>query len=176
MSSALVALIGAGATVAAPAEAQRSVSRPLQVVSESATYNARTGEVDFTLAFDRHPDFRTVDEHGRPANSFQYFIVGDDSLPYPDSFDAIVRGVELQVKSRLLPLRNASPADTDPASGGWGTIRATVPFELRGRVLTFSAPLAALSDHSADGRFTYILETYAFGALVDTIVSESVVR
>lgn len=176
ISGVLVALVGASATVAAPAEAQRSVSRPLQVVYESATYNPGTGEVDFTLAFNRHPDFRTVDEHGRPAVAFQYFIVGDDALPYPERFDAIIRGVELQLKSRLLPVRDSSPPDPDPRSGGWGAIRATVPFELHGRVVTFSAPLAALSDHSTDGRFTYILETYAFGALVDSIVNESVVR
>jgi hypothetical protein len=176
ITSVLVALVGAGATAVATADAQRSVDRPLQVVYESATYDPATGEVDFTLAFNRHPDFRTVDEHGRPANAFQYFIVGDDTVPDPEPFDAIIRGVELQSKPPLLPIRGSSPADPDPSSGGWGAIRATVPFELHGRVLTFSAPLDALSDHSTDGRFTYVLETYTFGSLVDSIVNESVVR
>jgi hypothetical protein len=173
--SVLVALVAASATAAAPAEAQRSVSRPLQVVHEAATYNLATGEVDFTLTFNRHPDFRTVDEYGRPADTFQYFIVGDEAASYPENFDAIIRGVEVQAKPRLLPIRDSSPADPDPRSGGWGAIRATVPLGLHGRVLTFSAPLGALSDHSTDGRFTYVLETYAFGSLVDTIVNESVV-
>jgi len=161
---------------AAPAEAYRAVNRPLQVVDESATYNPATGVVDFTLTFNQHPDFRTVDEQGRPATAFQYFIVGDDTAPDPERFDAIIRGVELQSKPRLLPIRYSSPPDPDPRSGGWGAIRATVPYELHGRVLTFSAPLDALSDHSIDGRFTYVLETYRFGALVETIVNESVVR
>ena len=128
------------------------------------------------MTVNRHPDFRTVDEYGRPANSFQYFIVGDETASDPERFDAIVRGVELQSRPRILPIRYSSPADPDPRSGGWGAIRATVPFGLHGRVLTFSAPLEVLSDHSTDGRFTYVLETYAFGALVETIVNESVVR
>jgi hypothetical protein len=176
VTSVLVALVGASGTAAAPSERQRSVDRHLQVVYESATFNSATGEVDFTLTFNRHPDFRTVDEYGRPANAFQYFIVGDDTASDPERFDAIIRGVELQSRPRLLPIRDSSPADPDPRSGGWGTIRATVPFQLHGRVLTFSAPLDALSDHSTDGSFSYALETYAFGALVDSIVNESVVR
>jgi hypothetical protein len=66
------------------------------------------------------------------------------------------------------------PSDPDPAAGGWGTIRATIPFELHGRALTFSAALNTLTDHSVYGRFTYTLETYNFGSLVDSIVNESV--
>jgi hypothetical protein len=163
-------------TQAASAAAQSSATdRPLHIVYESAVYDPETGNVDFTVQFDRAPNFRKVDQYGRQADSFQYFIVGDDTLPYPQNFDAIIRGDEIQLRSRLLPIRNSAPPDPDPAAGGWGTIRATVPFQLHGHVLTFSAALTALTDHSTDGRFTYIVETYSFGSLVDHIVNESVV-
>ena len=77
--------------------------------------------------------------------------------------------------SQLL-IRNAAPSSADPAAAGWGTIRATVPYRVGGRVLRFSAPLAALSDHSTDGTFTYELEIDHNGVLVEHIVNESEVR
>ncbi len=174
---AIVIVTTQAASAAAASRMARSTvtDRPLHIVYESAVYDPETGNVDFTLQFDRRPNFRTVDEYGRQADSFQYFIVGDETLAYPQNFDAIIRGDEVQLKSRLLPIRNSAPTDPNPAAGGWGTIRATIPFQLHGRVLTFSAALNELSDHSTDGRFTYILETYNFGSLVDSIVNESIV-
>jgi hypothetical protein len=171
----IVAMAIMTAATASSAAAASAADRPIHVVAESAVYHAATGNVDFTLQFDRTPNFRKVDEFGRQADSFQYFIAGDATLPYPQNFDAIIRGDELTFKPPLLPIRNATPSDPDPAAGGWGTIRATVPYKLRVRVLTFSAPLSALSDHSSDGQFAYTLETYRFGTLVDSIANESVV-
>jgi hypothetical protein len=172
----VIAATQAASAAAAPRMVQSSATdHPLQIVFESAVYDPETGNVDFTVRFNRGPNFRKVDQYGRRADSFQYFIVGDDTLPYPQNFDAIIRGDEIQLRSRLLPIRNSAPSDPDPAAGGWGTIRATIPFQLHGNVLTFSAALTTLTDHSTDGRFTYILETYNFGSVVDHIVNESVV-
>jgi hypothetical protein len=171
--AALVMLTMVVAAMDAAAAPHPPRDRPIYLVDETAVYDTATGVVDFTAEFDRVPNFRKVDAAGRRANSFQYFIVGDDTLPYTESFDAIIRGDELVLRSGLLPIRNSAPLDPDPAAGGWGTIRATVPFRLDGRVLTFSAPLTALSDHSTDGRFAYILETYTFGALVDRSVNQA---
>jgi hypothetical protein len=171
-----VTIQAAVATASTPLAQDSSADRPLHVVFESAVYNAETGNVDFTVEFDRPPKFRKADEFGRPADSFQYFIFGDATLPYPQNFDAIIRGDELELDgSRVLPIRNSAPPDPDPAAGGWGTIRATVHFKLHGRVLTFSAALSVLNDHSTDGRFTYVLETYNFGSVVDSILNESIV-
>ncbi|MEA2506355.1 MAG: hypothetical protein QOH48_973 [Actinomycetota bacterium] len=161
---------------AAPGMAKGSPGNvPLHIASESAVYHPETGNVDFTLQFDRRPNFRTVDKYGRKADSFQYYIVGDDTLEYPQIYDAIIRGDEINLRTHLLPIRNSWPSDPDPAAGGWGSIRAIVPYHLRGRVLTLSPPLTAVSDHSTDGIFTYIVGTYRFGSTVDEIVNESVI-
>jgi hypothetical protein len=166
------------ASAAAPPRVTESVAadRPLRVVYESAAYDPASGNVTLTVRFDRRPNFRTFDGYGRPADAFQYFIVGDETLGYPQNFDAVIRSGERWSRSHLLTIRNSAPSDPDPVAQGWGAIRATVPFQLHGRVLTFSARLNALSDLSADGRFTYNLETYNFGSLVDSIVNESVLR
>jgi hypothetical protein len=172
---ALVTLAMVGLLTAAASAADPPRNRPIHIVQESAVYDRATGTVDFAATFDRAPDLRRFDEFGRRANSFQYFIVGDDTLPDLEQWDAIIRGDELSLTSGLLPIRNSSPLDPAPEAGGWGTIRAAVPFRLHGRELTISAPLSAVSDHSTDGAFAYSLETYTFGARVDHIVNESVV-
>ena len=158
------------------AAANAATNRPLHVASESAVYCTTTGMVDFTLRFDHRLNVRSVDEHGRRQDSFQYYIVGDDMQHYPQNFDAIIRGDELTVSGSKgwLPIRRSGPADADPVSGGWGPIRTVVPVRLRGSVLTFSAPLSTLSHHTSDGRFTYELLTLNFGASVDFITNDSV--
>lgn len=69
---------------------------PLQAefmfLSESAVFNSSTGEVQFTIEFNQAPDFFTVDAFGRQANEFQYFIVGDPTVPDLAHWDAIIRG------------------------------------------------------------------------------------
>jgi hypothetical protein len=144
-------------------------------VSESAVFNPATGEVQFTIEFNQHPDFFTLDSVGRQADSFQYFIVGDPSLPYPENYDAIIRGEEIHITGDTLRIRNSAPPNPDPASGGWGAIRGSVPFSLDGNVLTFSTPLPLISDHSTDGHFAYRLESYVFGGTTRSVVSQSTV-
>jgi hypothetical protein len=116
-----------------------------------------------------------VDQFGRPANSFQYFIVGNPSLPYPEDYDAIIRGEEIHITSDMLRIRNAVGSDPDPNSGGWGPIRGSVPFSLNDNVLTFSAPLHLVSDHSVDGHFVYEVDAYEFGALTNYFFDQSTV-
>jgi hypothetical protein len=124
------------------------------------------------------PDFQTTDSVGRQADSFQYYIVGDPSLPYPSNYDTIIRGDELHITSDVLRVRNATPSDpTDPASGGWGTVRGVVPYQLNGNVLTFSTSLGLISDHSVDGRFSYDLQIAQYGGLTQFFSGlESAVR
>jgi hypothetical protein len=162
------ALLAPGAAAQAPS--------PLTAVSESAIYDPATGRVTFTLAFNRAPDFRTVDEFGRQADSFQYYILGDLSLPYPAYYDSIIRGEEIHVVPGLLRIRDPLPSNPDPATGGWGPIRGEVPYRLEGSVLTFSVDLSTISDHSVDGRFSYELLLTQFGASTQFIQNQSVVR
>jgi hypothetical protein len=167
----LAAVFGIGA-----AGASGQTPDGLTVRSESAVFDPLTGQVTFTLVFARQPDFRTEDALGRRADSFQYYILGDPTLPYPAYYDALVRGDEIDLATGLLPIRNAVPPSTDPAAHGWGAVRAIVPFRLNGTVLTFSASLAAISDHSLDGHFAYELQLTRYGGLTQFLQSNSVVR
>ena len=147
------------------------------IVSESATYIPSTGEVSFHIVFSQRPDFFTTDEFNRPANSFQYFIVGDSSLPFPETFDSVIRGDEIRFADGLAAIRNAMPPDDDKLrSGGWGTIRGEVPYSLHGPVLRFSVPLQLISDHAAPGAIAYGLESYEFGGLMHRIEGTIQVR
>jgi hypothetical protein len=133
-------------------------------LSDSAVFNPVTNDVLFTVVFNQAPDFSTVNQFGAQADSFQFFILGDTSLGYPAEFDSIIRGEEIHITGNALRVRNAVPSDPDPNSGGWGSIRGSIPFNVNSNVLTFSAPLQLFSDHSSDGNFAYWLESYQFGA------------
>ena len=56
--------------------------------------------------------------------------------------------------------------DPSASSGGWGSIRATVPFTLKDDTVSFTAgwdTLGQSGDH-----FRYAVESYEFGTLNDT--------
>jgi PEP-CTERM motif-containing protein len=141
--------------------------------AESAVFDPATGNVQFRIVFNQAPDFSTVDSVGRQADTFQYFISGDPQLPYPANFDSIIRGAEVRSPADPLPIRNSLPPSDDPATGGWGPIRGSVPFSLDGNILTFATPLTLISNHSVDGNFAYRLDTYGFGITTRSIENES---
>lgn len=70
----------------------------LLVESESAVVNLDAKEVLFTIDFNRVPDFFTLDQVGRQADSFQYFIDPSGELPIfrpPSAYSnlsSIIRG------------------------------------------------------------------------------------
>jgi Ca2+-binding RTX toxin-like protein len=166
LAAALIVAAQAATTPASTAPAAAAAPGELRALAQSAVFDPATGQVAFTLTFNRPPDFQTVDSLGRQADSFQYYIVGDPSLPYPRNYDSIIRGEELHLSSPVLRVRNARPTDpTAPSSvsGGWGTVRGVVPYQLDGSVLTFSASLGLISDHSVDGQFTYDLGITQYG-------------
>ncbi|MHC5597978.1 MAG: hypothetical protein ACYTXC_18915 [Nostoc sp.] len=136
--------------------------------SESAVVNLDTKEVLFSINFNRAPDFFTLDEGGRQADSFQYFIDPSGELPIfrpPSAYSnlsSIIRGGEIHVGGDI-PIRDVfSVGPSEPNSGGWGNIRGSVPYKLNGTFLQFSAPLQFIGD--SDGLFSYRLESYEFGS------------
>ena len=151
---------------------QARVHAQFRLVSESAVSDPQTHAVTFTIAFNQPPDFFTLDMDSIPANSFQYFIFGDQSLPYPGYFDAIIRGDEIHLAGALR-VRNAAPSSSDPSSGGWGSVRGTVPYTLTGDRLAFTTPLSLISDHSLDGLFSYQVESYEFGTTTQSVIGNS---
>jgi hypothetical protein len=129
-------------------------------------------QIRFEVPFDHIPDFLTVDQDGRTEDSFQYDVAYDPTQQADSGTvqGAIVRGDEIHVAGALR-IRNALPASPDPTSGGWGTVRATVPFEMRfnrdgSAVLSF---VASCSDLGISGPFSWVLDTFHFGAAVGSL-------
>jgi hypothetical protein len=145
-----------------------SAQAALQINSQSVVVNSDSQEALFTLEFNEAPDFFSVDNVGRQADSFQYFIDADGRLPvfsgspYFSQLETIIRGEEIHIAGDIR-VRNVF-GEGGLNSGGWGAIRGSVPFTLDGTVLKFSTPLSLLGD--SDGQFSYRLEAYEFGASI----------
>ncbi len=138
------------------------------VVSDHVYVNTETGMSTFTLEFSERPDFNTTDSVGRQANSFQYWIYGDESLRYPENYSAIIRGGELQHSGESLRIRQArSPGYVDDTgeSGGWGALITEVPWYLDDTILSFSVSTVLLTSFLNDeGVFKYDLMSTVYGA------------
>ena len=106
------AVTSAAALFVMAASPLEATAIPFTFLSESAVFDAATSEVLFSVEFNKPPDFFTTDSVGRPAHSFQYSIFGDRTLPYPDHFDAIIRGDEIRFTTDLLRIRDSRPSTT----------------------------------------------------------------
>jgi hypothetical protein len=155
----------AAAAFLSPAAAKGGVV----IASQSAEVDTARERAFFTLEFDGVPDFYTLNEFGAVKDSFQYEIDAGGPVQgegIVGDIEAVVRGDEIRTGDGLR-IRTWGPgveSDPDPLSGGWGPVRATVPFELRESVLTFDVPLNAFGEAAADGVFSYYLFTTNFGA------------
>ena len=150
----------------------RPAAAGLHIVEQVASVDLDGRSATFHARFDSIPDLFTVDEFGRVADSFQYEIdaQGPESPEFPvGPVDAVVRGDEIHIADalRIRAAGDSVEPDPDEAAGGWGPVRATVPFDLEGPELTFEVPLAALGDD--DGQFAYRLFTVEFGSTVDEV-------
>lgn len=155
----------------------RTSNAGLEMLSQKVQIDRSGQQVHFTLVFDHVPDFQDFDSFGRPQDSFQYEIVPDTAIPINQlSFGdirAVIRGDEIG-SGNLLPIRNGiqNGSDNSATSGGWGTIRANVPFELTGNELTFTTNFNALD--TTTGLFSYRVFTTNFGSTVSLAQSVSV--
>jgi hypothetical protein len=146
----------------------------IHIESQSVSVDRSRDVARFAVRFDGVPDFWSMDEFDRLADSFQYEIAPAWNAPLglpPESLSSVVRGDEIHVANGLR-VRDAAfnfAPDDDPDAGGWGRVIATVPFTLTGRELRFEAPLAALGDD--DGYFAYRLFTTEYGLTVDELES-----
>ena len=144
----------------------------LRIVEHGADIDRAARRASFSVLFDAAPDLFTRDEFDRPADSFQYEIDADGpvSAEFPvGSIEAVIRGDEIPFADalRVRAAGDGVEPDPDPVAGGWGRVRAEVPFDLDGPRLTFDVPLEALGDD--DGRFAYRLFTVDFGTTVDQV-------
>ena len=118
----------------------------------------------FTLTFDEKPNFASG-AGGQPM-AFQYEIDAhstDFSHPLTwNDISSVVRGAEIG-RGQGLPVRDREGDGGDTDAGGWGPVRALLPFELTDNTLTFTAGLTALGD--TDGKFRYRVLTTQDGSV-----------
>ena len=155
-----------GLTSGVPAEAA------FMVLSQSVEVNLDSKSALFQIEFNRVPDFFTVDEYNRPADGFQYHFNTDEGLPF-------VFGANGQSYGALESLMGTNPqfpqevviSDVSP-DGSMRPIRGTVPYTLSDNILSVLVPLELIEDD--DGKFSYRLEWYEYGAMVGNIEAETV--
>ena len=122
-----------------------------------------SGNVNFTLQFSYPPNFFSCDTGGRQANGFQFYIGTTTNVPQfypPRPYASLVRGGEIYLGNGLVIRNDGPPDDGDPNSGGWGSVRGTVPFALNGATLTLRVPASMLN---VTGPFAYSLLLTSYG-------------
>ena len=167
-STYLPAVLAAGVGALWTPALVRGVTEDFQIIHQAVDVNNAAQTATFTLTFNRAPDFSATPGDGQ-NEAFQYEIDGDadafdTSLSF-DDIDAIVRGAEIY-KGESLPVRERD-GDGGPDAGGWGPVRALLPFELDEQTLTFTTGLMTIGDD--DGRFRYRLISIEGGALTGEI-------
>ena len=123
-----------------------------------------SGNVTFTLQFNRAPDFFTLDAYDRQADAFQFYIATTTNIPLfypPRPYASLIRGGEIYYDNAIVIRNDGPPDDNDPHSGGWGSVRGNVPYSLSSQTLIFSVPADVLD---VQGPFAYSLLLTSFGA------------
>ena len=124
----------------------REARAGFEIVKPTVWVDRTRQQAHFQLRFNRPPDFQTVDEFGRPMNSFQFFVNPDWSgdpgnlqLDYGPGRD-VLRGDEIHLAGQIR-IRDGMPSDTTgPEAGGWGPMVAAVPYQMEGTTLSFQVP------------------------------------
>ena len=151
-----------------PASAQVVVPQDYGVTYDSAAHS-----FDFTVRFDRQPDFVTMDEYGRMADQLQYWLdTEEDVNAQLTAAQRLAGWMPSGVQSMLLfnsipTLGTITLVRLDPAGppqyGGWqGEVVNTIAYTLDAdHTLRFRIQQGDLSD--ADGKLSWAFETYNYG-------------
>ena len=153
--------VGATAAYAAPVD--------FHLVAQDVSVDRATSTATFALTFDKKPNFIAMQGDGQ-SQAFQYEIDADTatltrSIDFSD-VDTVIRGSEI-FEGHGIPIRNRD-GDGGANSGGWGPVRALLPFETDGNTVKFTTDLAAIGD--TDGQFRYRVFTTDNGALTGQVV------
>lgn len=135
------------------------LATPLDWISTAVDQQSQN--VLFTLQFKEVPNFYVVDEFGRQQDSFQIWAFNDPAETNTFLANSVTRGEEIHLGGGI-PIRNVSPSSPDPAGGGWGSIRGTVPFVQQGTTVSYIASLNTLG-LSGNLPFTYQVLILSFG-------------
>jgi hypothetical protein len=148
-----------------------------RVVAQSVSVDRDAGTATFTLDFDREPRFFLPHGGGGDQpDGFQIEIDADYNMfdrPIAfDDIDAVVRGAEIFAGDGI-PVRDRDGDGGGDRAGGWGPVRALVPFDLDGSSLSFTTGLQTLGDD--DGQFRYRLIATDGGALTSEINAATII-
>jgi hypothetical protein len=143
----------------------------MTLVFISTSVDPSTQNVLFTLQFSDVPNFYAVNASNQQQDSFQLYVF---DAPRQDdeglaggyvNVKSITRGEEIHYGGGLR-IRNVFPdpgTSADPTSGGWGSVRATVPFVQSGKTVFYIVNLGVLGV-AGNSNFGFGFETYHFGA------------
>ncbi len=163
-------------TVLLALHAGASSASGLIPLSYSSTAHLDTQQASFHVKLDRTPDFLTVDDGFRQADSLQFWVDVSRPSPYQQANDAlygltppgnqsVISFREIPVTGQLdvigvRPLSEDVPRDR----GGWGSIMGSLSYSLSpDHELSLSLPLSWLRD--GDGTFYYTFATLKYGEL-----------
>ena len=140
------------------------------LVDQSCAVDKTAGTATFRLSFAKAPQFNApAGGGGDQADSFQIEIDADhNTFDHPIEFeeiDSVVRGAEIATGN--IPVREREGDGGSDQSGGWGPVRALVPFELDGSTLTFTTGLNTIGDQ--DGKFRYRVITMDSGSMTSEV-------
>ncbi len=146
---------------------------PLQPIRYATSIDLAAGLANFSVRFDRAPDFFTLDDAGRPADAFEFFTDTASSDPIQSTFDGlagrgplgtqtIISGYEIATRHQLniwwpKPISEWIPGDPDSQA----VLRTYSDYTLAGDTLSFSVPLSLL--HAPDGDFYYGFPLFQYG-------------
>jgi hypothetical protein len=153
----------------------RAATEDFQLVDQNCTVDKAAGTATFRLSFTQAPQFTLPHGGGGgQPDTFQIEIDGDHStFDHPiefDEIDSVVRGAEISANDGTLPVRDGGDGGGGGGgdqSGGWGPVRALVPFEVDGSTLTFTTGLSTIGDQ--DGIFRYRVITMENGSLTSEV-------
>ncbi len=152
--------------MAATAHAATITLPPPTPVIVGASVSTINGAMLFSLLFNHTPDFATVDQFGRPAESFQWYLTDDLKATRPmggSVADYIMRGDEMG-KSGMVRMCTTAPLGAG-CPGGWGLDLGPIPSQWNPQTLalSFSVPL----DNFTGNLYAYDVISLKYGAQYD---------
>ena len=136
--------------------------RDFHIVRHDVLVDGPRNEAIFNLWLSEEPDFEAVDEVGRQSHSFQYFVDTPDFAAFYRRLGGgaeqlqplvLIRGEEIHYNGSLIA-REIEPfydPTTDPASGGWGPVVATMAVKQDRKRVSFSLPLSVFDGQNGSG-------------------------
>ena len=160
------------ASVGLSSSSARAATEDFHLVDQSCAVDKTAGTATFRLSFAKAPQFNAPAGGGDQADTFQIEIDADhNAFDHPIEFeeiDSVVRGAEIAAGAGgSVPVREREGDGGGDQSGGWGPVRALVPFELDGSTLTFTTGLNTIGDQ--DGKFRYRVITMDSGSLTSEV-------